>query len=73
MEYQRCIVHQVRNTLKYAADKNKKEFAADLKTIYHVPFNEIGHSRMISVTEKCNEKLGSEWGSLIQYLNFQQM
>lgn len=30
-EYQRCIVHQVRNTLKYVADKDKKKFAADLK------------------------------------------
>lgn len=35
-EYQRCIVHQVRNTLKYVPDKDKKAFAADLKTIYHV-------------------------------------
>lgn len=34
-EYQRCIVHQVRNTLKYVADKDRKPFAADLKTIYH--------------------------------------
>lgn len=24
-EYQRCIVHQVRNTLKYVADKDRKE------------------------------------------------
>lgn len=31
-EYQRCIVHQVRNTLKYVADKDKKKFAEDLKT-----------------------------------------
>jgi putative transposase len=30
-EYQRCIVHQVRNTLKYVADKDRKPFAADLK------------------------------------------
>lgn len=30
-ELQRCIVHQVRNTLKYVGEKNKKEFAADLK------------------------------------------
>ncbi len=30
-EYQRCIVHQVRNTLKYVADKDKKPFAADLE------------------------------------------
>ena len=33
-EYQRCTVHQVRNTLKYVPDKDKKAFAADLKTIY---------------------------------------
>ncbi len=32
-ELQRCIVHQVRNTLKYVGEKNKKEFANDLKTI----------------------------------------
>ena len=51
-EYQRCIVHQVRNTLKYVADKDKKEFAADLKTIYHAPSEEQGHTRMLEVTEK---------------------
>ena len=33
-EYQRCIVHQVRNTLKYVSYKDKKEFAANLKSIY---------------------------------------
>ena len=30
-EYQRRIVHQVRNTLKYVPDKDRKAFAADLK------------------------------------------
>lgn len=35
-EYQHCIVHQVRNTLKYVSDKDRKEFANDLKnTIKH--------------------------------------
>lgn len=33
-EYQRCIVHQVRNTLKYVPHKDMKEFAGDLKKIY---------------------------------------
>lgn len=33
-EYQRCIVHMVRNTLKHVANKDMKAFAADLKTIY---------------------------------------
>jgi transposase-like protein len=36
-EYQRCIVHMVRNTLKYVPDKDRKAFAGDLKTIYHAP------------------------------------
>lgn len=34
IEFQRCIVHQVRNTLKYVATKDRKNFAADLKKIY---------------------------------------
>lgn len=51
-EYQRCIVHQVRNTLKYVADKDKKEFAADLKAIYHAPSEADGHARMCEVSEK---------------------
>lgn len=51
-EYQRCIVHQVRNTLKYVADKDKKEFAADLKTIYTAPSEEIGRKRMVETAQK---------------------
>lgn len=43
-EYQRCIVHQVRNTLKYVANKDKKEFARDLKSIYHAASEEQGHA-----------------------------
>jgi transposase-like protein len=50
-EYQRCIVHQVRNTLKYVADKDKKKFAADLKTIYQAPNEQVGYERMLEVTE----------------------
>lgn len=33
--YQRCIVHQVRNTLKYVPDKDRKAFDSDPKTICH--------------------------------------
>ena len=51
-EYQRCIVHQVRNTLKYVAEKDKKAFANDLKSIYHAPNEEIGCDRMQAVTKK---------------------
>lgn len=51
-ELQRCIVHQVRNTLKYVSDKNKKEFANDLKTIYHAPSEEAALEQLERVTEK---------------------
>lgn len=55
-EYQRCIVHMVRNTLKYVADKDKKAFANDLKTIYHAPDEQTGYARMEAVSATWNEK-----------------
>ena len=51
-EYQRCIVHQVRNTLKYIPQKDRKAFAADLKSIYQAPTEEQGLSNMEAVTER---------------------
>lgn len=51
-ELQRCIVHQVRNTLKYVGEKNKKEFANDLKTIYHAPSENAALEQLERVTEK---------------------
>ena len=50
-EYQRCIVHQVRNTLKYVGDKDKKLFANDLKTIYQAPSEKIALENLKTVTE----------------------
>jgi putative transposase len=55
-EYQRCIVHVVRNTLRYVADKDKKAFAKDLKTIYHAPDEEQGYARMQAVTQVWEKK-----------------
>ena len=55
-EYQRCIVHQVRNTLKHVSHKDKKEFASDLKTIYHANSEETAYSNMLEITEKWNDK-----------------
>ena len=68
-EYQRCIVHQVRSTLKYIADKDKKAFAADLKTIYHAPTEEVGYANMKEVADKRQEHYPNamkRW-----YFNFQ--
>jgi len=52
-EYQRCIVHQVRNTLKYVAYKDMKIFANDLKGIYLAPDEKTGYEEL--------EKVKSKW------------
>jgi len=55
-EYQRCIVHQVRNTLKYVPDKDRKAFATDLKTIYHAATEEQARAALDRVNEKWTPK-----------------
>ena len=55
-EYQRCIVHQVRNTLKYVPDKDRKAFASNLKTIYHASDEEKARLALNRVTEKWTVK-----------------
>lgn len=55
-EYQRCMVHQVRNTLKYVSYKDKKEFAADLKSIYLSGNEEQARQNLEAVSEKWSEK-----------------
>ena len=51
-EQQRCIVHMVRNTLKYVANKDMKAFAKDLKTIYTAADEEAARKQLKTVTEK---------------------
>lgn len=55
-EYQRCIVHQVRNTLKYVPDKDRKAFAADLKTIYQATDERKALEALERVTAKWTPK-----------------
>lgn len=55
-EYQHCIVHQVRNTLKYVPDKDRKAFAADLKTIYQAADEKKALEALERVTDKWSPK-----------------
>lgn len=64
-EYQRCIVHLIRGTLKYVSYKDKKEFANDLKGIYHSPTEELGYERMEQISEKWKEKYPNSMKSWI--------
>ena len=62
-EYQRCIVHQVRNTLKYVPDKDRKAFASGLKTIYHASDEEKARRALDRVTEKWTMSIRN-WGQV---------
>ena len=55
-EYQRCIVHRVRSTLKYVPDKDRKAFATDLKTVYHAPTEEQARNALDRVNDKRTPK-----------------
>ena len=37
VQVQLCIIHMIRNSMKYVGSKNKKEFMNDLKEIYQAP------------------------------------
>lgn len=53
---QSCIVHQIRNSLKYIASKNQKEFMADLKTVYQAPNLDLAELHLDKLQEKWGQK-----------------
>lgn len=67
-EYQRCIVHQIKNTLKFVPDKERKEFATDLKTIYHVPDKKKALIALEKVIEKWTNSIRN-WGQVYRELS----
>jgi putative transposase len=52
---QRCVVHQIRNSLKYVPWKDRKAFAHDLKTIYKAPNREAAETALLEVSEKWSD------------------
>ncbi|NLM00991.1 MAG: IS256 family transposase, partial [Treponema sp.] len=75
--WQRCIVHQVRNTVKYVSYKDRKEYAKDLKTIYHAINEEVGMKNMLEVKIKWDARYpGSmdswenNWASIVPIFNY---
>src|SRR5687767_4157555 len=51
-EIQLCIVHQIRNSLKYVASKNQKEFMADLKKVYQASSKDSAEHYLLKLDEK---------------------
>lgn len=55
-EIQLCVVHQIRNSLKYVASKNQKEFMKDLKKVYQAPSKDNAEYHLLDLEEKWGEK-----------------
>lgn len=53
-EVQSCVVHQIRNSLKYVASKDQKEFMSELKPVYQAVSKELAEVNL--------EKLAEKWG-----------
>lgn len=74
---QSCIVHQVRNSVKYVASKNQKEFMADLKRIYQAVNKETAESELLKLQQKWEEHYPvvikswqDNWEKLSAYFQF---
>ncbi len=51
-EVQLCIIHQIRNSMKYVASKNQKAFMADLKPVYRASSKEAAETALDELEEK---------------------
>ena len=76
-EVQLCIVHQIRNSLKFIASKNQKEFIADLKTVYQATSKDVAEYSLLKLEEKWGAKYPmvikswqQNWDNLSTYFKY---
>ncbi len=55
-EIQNCIVHQIRNSLKYIASKEQRAFMEDLKKVYKANTKEMAEESLVVLDEKWSKK-----------------
>ncbi len=74
---QRCIIHQIRASMKYIPYKDKKMFAADLKPVYGAVNEEEAYENLQAMREKWGHKYPNainswedNWDNLITFLAF---
>ncbi|HEY9136197.1 MAG TPA: IS256 family transposase [Pseudomonadales bacterium] len=76
-EVQLCIIHQIRNSLKYVASKNQKAFMADLKTVYRATTRQAAEAALDELEAKWGERYPlvinswrNKWGNLAVYFQY---
>jgi transposase-like protein len=76
---QRCVIHQIRHSLKYVVWKDRKAFTTDLKTIYQASTREEAEANLAKLEEKWSDKYGAavkswqnNWDDLATFFEFPQ-
>jgi putative transposase len=74
---QRCVIHQIRNSLKYVVWKDRKAFVADLKTVYQAATREEALSNLSRLEQTWSGKYGAavrswqnNWDDLTTFFEF---
>ncbi len=72
-----CVVHQIRNTMRYVVWKDKKEFVKDMKQIYTAPTKEAAKAALNDFKDKWNSKYSyaiksweNNWDELTVFFDF---
>ena len=78
-EIQSCIVHQIRNSLKYVASKDQKEFIKDLKAVYQAVNKQTAEDELLNLGEKWEKKYpivinswNNNWHKLCTYFSYDE-
>jgi transposase-like protein len=76
-EVQLCIVHQIRNSLRYVGSANQKQFAKDLKKVYQAFTKEEAEIELDKLEEKWGKKYPivftswrNKWDNLSVYFKY---
>lgn len=76
-EIQSCIVHQIRNSMKYVASKDQKLFMSDLKLVYRADSEPAAVDELEKLKEKWNKKYPmvisswqTNWAKLTTYFKY---
>jgi len=76
-EVQLCIVHQVRNSLRYVASKDQKQFAKELKSVYQAFKKEEAETALDTMEAKWGQKYPivfeswyNKWENLSNYFKY---
>lgn len=76
-EIQLCVVHQIRNSLKYVVSKDQKAFMVDLKLVYQATSKDLAEHHLLELDEKWGKKYpavikswNENWEALSQYFKY---